>query len=166
MNIELDQNLVKSFPNLYRDRYGDMRSTCMVWGFPGNGWYDILWDLSKKLEKMIVKIKKDNPPPKYLKFKTKWNKIVYKIFQPIFRIPKLDWFLFDLGMEYPCASQVKEKFGTLRFYMTSYTKQMDKAIGEAERKSAITCELCGKKGKLNKEGWITCLCTKCRKAQK
>lgn len=50
MKKELDEKLVKKYPNLYKDRYGDMRQTCMVWGFPGDGWYKIIDELSAKLE--------------------------------------------------------------------------------------------------------------------
>lgn len=54
--------------------------------------------------------------------------------------------------------QVKEKFGTLRFYADNNTKEIDKLIMEAEEKSAITCEVCGKPGKLRREGWLSVKC--------
>jgi hypothetical protein len=57
--------------------------------------------------------------------------------------------------------QVKEKYGTLRFYMNGTDKMYD-LIAEAERKSAETCELCGDVGKLNTDAyWITSRCEKC-----
>jgi hypothetical protein len=62
-----------------------------------------------------------------------------------------------------CASQVKEKFATLRFYMTQETKKMAKFISEAEEKSAVTCENCGKKGKLRGSVWVRTLCIKCHR---
>lgn len=66
--------------------------------------------------------------------------------------------------DFPRASQVKEKFGTLRFYMTMETDEMSKIIEEAETKSAVTCERCGKKGILRKGGWLRTLCAKCHKS--
>lgn len=66
--------------------------------------------------------------------------------------------------EFPRAAQVKEKFGTLRFYMTTETDEMSKITAEAERKSETTCEECGKKGKLRKGGWLRTLCAKCHKS--
>lgn len=63
----------------------------------------------------------------------------------------------------PRASQVKEKFGTMRFYLSHGTDAMFKATEEAERKSEITCEDCGKKGILRKGGWLVTLCSKCHK---
>lgn len=63
--------------------------------------------------------------------------------------------------DFPRASQVKEKFGTLRFYMTTETDEMSKITEEAERKSCKTCMGCGKKGTLRKSGWLVTLCKKC-----
>lgn len=56
------------------------------------------------------------------------------------------------------ASQVKEKFGTLRFYLTCNTPITDKIIERAEKKSAITCDVCGKQGKLTGTGWVATRC--------
>lgn len=63
----------------------------------------------------------------------------------------------------PRASQVKEKFGTLRFYLSHGTDEMYKIVEDAEIKSAKVCENCGEKGKLRREGWWRTLCTKCNK---
>ena len=61
MKKELDDKLVETFPIIYRDRYGDMRQTCMVWGFSySDGWFQLTWDLSEKLEE----IAKAQPKPK------------------------------------------------------------------------------------------------------
>jgi len=45
------------------------------------------------------------------------------------------------------ATQVKQKFGTLRLYMGRYTDEMVDAIRVAEMESMDTCETCG--GKAN-----------------
>jgi len=57
--------------------------------------------------------------------------------------------------------QVKEKYGTLRFYLNFGEDEIDKYITEAEEKSAKTCEICGKKGKLIAEAWYVVRCKKC-----
>lgn len=64
--------------------------------------------------------------------------------------------------------QIKEKFGTLRFYFSDYldnkSREVEKLISEATKKSAKTCECCGQPGKLVslKRGcYITTLCKKC-----
>jgi len=44
---ELDEKLVATYPELYRDRNGDMKETLMCWGFEcGDGWYQIIDTLS------------------------------------------------------------------------------------------------------------------------
>ena len=58
--------------------------------------------------------------------------------------------------------QVKEKFGTLRFYTSSSTNEIEKFIDEAEELSSKTCELCGQEGSLHTSGgWLKTLCSKC-----
>lgn len=56
------------------------------------------------------------------------------------------------------ASQVKEKYGTLRFYMTYSTPEMDLWIDKAETQSETTCEACGASGKLRGKGWYYTAC--------
>lgn len=56
------------------------------------------------------------------------------------------------------AVQVKEKFGTLRFYMNMETEEMSRAIREAEGRSASACEVCGWPGTLRGGGWLKTLC--------
>ena len=59
------------------------------------------------------------------------------------------------------AVQVKEKFGGLRFYVTSAPKWIWNLISEAEEKSYHICEWCGKPGKQRSTGWILTLCDAC-----
>lgn len=59
------------------------------------------------------------------------------------------------------AVQVKEKFGGLRFYVGTCTERGHNLISAAERLSDITCEVCGKYGRVtNREGsyWMKCVC--------
>lgn len=61
------------------------------------------------------------------------------------------------GQEFfPCASQVKEKFGTLHFYMLQETREMTDLIAEYEEKSNTICEECGQEGTLQLKGnwWV------------
>lgn len=66
--------------------------------------------------------------------------------------------------------QIKEKFGTLRYYFyTSSDNQdgMTKCIEEAEELSAVTCELCGNPGSLDHEAyWVKTLCPECTTTRK
>jgi len=127
MKEELDNKLVKTFPLLYGDRNASMQSTAMCWGFPGDGWFDIIWDLSSKLEPLIQKFIDENQDTEH----------------------------------YPKASQVKEKFGGLRFYMTCGSDEIFDLIEEAEALSCKTCEECGKPGEAIGLGWVHTLCYDC-----
>jgi hypothetical protein len=120
---DLDDRLCAAFPDLYKDRYGDMKSTCMCWGFCcGDGWFDIIYGLSKALTAEIQKLPED-------------ERESYR------------------------ACQVKEKFGTLSFYMTALTEEMDRLVIAAENKSGCTCEVCGKPGVLRStHGWYYTSC--------
>jgi hypothetical protein len=122
MREDLDKRLCTEFPLLYRDRRGDPRATCMCWGFPGDGWFRILHELSSKLEPLITAQPDD---------------------------------------QRSVAVQVKEKFGTLRFYMEGEDSRMLDLIQEAERQSASTCEMCGIQGRLREGGWLKTLCDWC-----
>ena len=65
------------------------------------------------------------------------------------------------------ATQVKEKFGGLRFYYTGATEEGAKLINKAEKMSYHICEECGKKGVLREDiGWVRTLCLKHYKEQK
>lgn len=62
------------------------------------------------------------------------------------------------------VAQIKEKFGTLRFYIDAGNDEVYDAIEEAERKSMITCENCGKPGSTRADRpWIQTLCDACNK---
>jgi ribosomal protein L37AE/L43A len=60
------------------------------------------------------------------------------------------------------ASQVKEKFGGLRFYTDHSSEEIEKLIEKAEQESLETCENCGStKNVKQTTGWIYTLCEKC-----
>jgi hypothetical protein len=64
----------------------------------------------------------------------------------------------------PVVNQVKEKFGTLRFYISSTTQNMRDAIDKAEARSEETCEKCGNPGAIQvKHGWAFVRCGECYK---
>lgn len=232
MNKELQDKLFKEFPLLYGDRNKPMTHTAMCWGLScDDGWYDLIRDLSSKLEPLIEKIRDQNRTSKCfncscphsihvrtaatntkpclaihrLPFRVKgpwtyevpdWKKSYknYGLIKGTKRYLKNDWkktkyratrrinkilgslFAYtgfgynkpchckDYEIDYPRASQVKEKYGTLSFYMTHGTDEIFDLIGDAERKSAKVCEDCGKKGKLRTDrSWIKTLCSKCDK---
>lgn len=65
----------------------------------------------------------------------------------------------------PRASQVKEKYGTLRFYLTHGNDKMFAIADKLEAASAKVCETCGKAGKLRGNGWLYTACNECTEKQ-
>jgi hypothetical protein len=90
-----------------------------------------------------------------------WFEIVYNASKEIEQIAKR---MKDEGIEehyVPSVSQVKEKHGTLEFYVHNLTKEIDDIIEKAEALSEVTCESCGQPGKLIMTGWHRTLCQSC-----
>lgn len=73
---------------------------------------------------------------------------------------KLSSDIEELGHSYIEVTQVKEKFGGLRFYVNHAPETVYKLIAEAERMSYHTCEVCGDPGILQNNGWYSTLCGK------
>jgi len=134
MNRKLDRFLVKRFQSIFAQRYQDMTTTAMCWGFMcGDGWARLIYDLCLKIE---------------LLEKT-----------------------FGIVIE---ASQVKEKYGLLCFYVYSdYTKVSNAKLGKmlcsmvsdlicsAEDRSGQLCEVCGDYGQVYPGSWIVTRCEDC-----
>lgn len=135
MRQELEEQLVKQFPLCFGDYGKDMRETCMAWGCEcGDGWFNIIKEACEKAEPIISKwIETNRNDPEYENYQ--------------------DWA--------PRFSQVKEKYGTLRLYFTTYPDGIAEIETEAENKSAVTCEKCGKPGKLRGSGWYYTACVSC-----
>lgn len=116
MNEENSKYLVETFPNLYQGCSLSPRESNMPFGWEcGDGWFELLKELSEKLEPEGV-----------------------------------------------IASQVKEKFGSLRFYlMGGATEEVWDLIDAAESKSLEICEVCGQPGTLRGKGWVRTLCDAC-----
>lgn len=63
-------------------------------------------------------------------------------------------------VEQVVAVQIKEKFGTLRFYYDGGDDTIGGMVRMAESMSAVTCEECGSPGHQRSGGWIRTLCDK------
>jgi hypothetical protein len=137
MKRELEQQLVKDFPLCFGDYGKDPKESCMAFGCEcGDGWYGILREACEKSEPIIARWLAEHK-----------NDADYKEWAPRF-------------------SQVKEKFGTLRIYFTTYPQDqdsmnLDDIEEDAEEKSSVTCESCGKPGKLRGQGWYYTSCLLC-----
>jgi len=65
------------------------------------------------------------------------------------------------------VAHIKEKFGGLRFYMSSATNEIDDLIEAAENDSYNVCESCGTRENVSTKGqWIKTYCDSCRRSLK
>ena len=62
-------------------------------------------------------------------------------------------------------TQIKEKFGTLRAYCAGAPEEAHDIIEKYEEISAVTCEACGKPGKLYGKNWYKVRCDDCKKKE-
>ena len=54
MRQELDDLLCQRYPDIFRDRHGDMAETGMCWGFGcGDGWFDIIDGLCAEITSQV-----------------------------------------------------------------------------------------------------------------
>jgi hypothetical protein len=109
MNEQNTNKILKDFPVIYSHFH---------YGFDcGDGWFDIIYDLSKMIN--------------------------------------------DIDKEVRIV-QIKEKYGTLRFYVDWCSDEIQKLIAEAEERSCATCEECGRPGKVRMiKTWMLCRCEAC-----
>jgi hypothetical protein len=56
------------------------------------------------------------------------------------------------------VSQIKEKFGGLRFYYDGGDEYISGLVAMAESWASVTCEKCGNPGSLRSGGWMQTLC--------
>ena len=161
MREELDKQLVEKYPLLYRNRYAPMTETAMCWGFShGDGWYNIINTLSYLLCSEYEQ-KKDRyeSTKQYFENGGRWPWVGGKeITAEEVEQKRLE--MVEAEKTVPTVSQVKEKFGTLRFYIDGGTKEQYNYITFAEMMSAVTCEECGAPGKRKGDGWIYTACDK------
>lgn len=85
-----------------------------------------------------------------------WTDLIYRLSQAI------STYIKPIGL-YVVVTQVKEKFGTLRFYVDGGDEEVFRLIDAAEQKSATICEACGAPGTLVMKGWCSTLCESCRR---
>jgi len=118
--------------------------------------YQDLWDRQKAMGKHLIK------DFKHLKFhkdietygcecKPGWWDIIWSTSQLLNEISEK----LDTPIK---VSQIKEKFGGLRYYIHNGTEESYEIIRKAEDKSYKVCDICGKKGTLSDEGWMKTRC--------
>lgn len=61
MKQEFDEYLVKTYPEIFRDRHGDPMKTLMCFGFGcGDGWFDLIDTMCKAIQNHINFLRSNN----------------------------------------------------------------------------------------------------------
>ena len=151
MRKELDEALCAKYPMIFKDRNANMR-----WGLEcGDGWYNIIDVLCGLL---TSDYRQAQSRYEYL-IETGVGNVLYgtkTVTQEAIDEAKVR--MDEEAAKVPVASQVKEKFGGLRFYVQAATDNHYQYISFAESMSYRTCESCGNPGKTYTDGWHTTLC--------
>lgn len=149
MTPELEQHIKEQYPLIFSGK-------CEL--AIGDGWYDIIDMLCGNIQNHINNIADQR------KYAIKWNSEVND--------PHFDWdsvrsYLKREERKVPelveqvVAIQVKEKFGTLRFYYTGGNDYIRGLEAMAESMTSVTCEDCGHPGKsrsTKEKRWVRVLC--------
>jgi hypothetical protein len=153
MKQELQDQLYAKYPDIFGDRTKPMTETAMCWGIEcGDGWYDIINTLCALIQWKVNSSKKTVELCETWLKEENLNENLKHQYTLMLESAKSN------EVNQVRAVQVKEKFGTLRFYTNSVSPEIDAYINFAENMSAITCDVCGNKGKINEGGWLKVRC--------
>jgi hypothetical protein len=174
MKQELDKLLCEKYPKMMVNRNKSMQETCMCWGFEcGDGWFNILnqlmgniqhhidWkdkqrEYARKYNEMAIQAKAGNFDLFEESMKDTVN-LEYKE-KRLAEIVAGDFRKVPESIPQVTLDQVKEKFGTLRFYYTGGDDEISGMVRMAESMSGVTCEECGNPGERRGSGWIYTAC--------
>lgn len=184
MKEELDKELCEKFPKIFRDRHAPMHQTCMCWGFAcGDGWFKIIRNTCALIQNHINWTRERRA--RALKFNRALKRALNGDVKGLEHYHTYGETLSEWGRKHVqediekakyedvpevckqvVATQIKEKFGTLRFYYSGGDDFVNGVVQMAEAMSGSTCEDCASPGTQLGGGWIRTLCTKCDKAFK
>jgi hypothetical protein len=174
MKQELDEYLCKVYPKMMVNRNLHMTETCMCWGFEcGDGWFPILnqlmcniqhhidWrvrqrEVAIKFNEMTTQLKAGDSTL----FDEAMKDVINQEYKEQRRQELIEGSLREIPELVPQVTldQVKEKFGTLRFYYSGGDDYISGLVSMAESMSGVTCETCGKPGTSTGGGWIKTAC--------
>lgn len=170
MNKELTAKLINEYPNLFGDIYGNPSETAMCFGIEcEDGWFDIIdcfcLAVTEYIKEQTRKYKNDFVYNECLQEAIYGN---HEPFNDVFGYLDIHLAIKNglKELNQPLKTrftQIKEKFGSLRLYMSSYDDYISALERQAELMSYRICEVCGKPGKPNNNGWIKTVCEEHKK---
>lgn len=135
MNKINEENLFKTYPNIFQDKDKSMSQTCMCWGIAvGDGWYKIIREICEEMERVRQK-----------------TGIQYIADQVKSKFGGLRFYYHEDCRLLKLSKDERDK----------YNKHMRKFVSNREMEAEKTCENCGKSGTRRSSGWIRTLCDKC-----
>ena len=177
MKLELDKLLCEKYPKMMVNRNKDMKETCMCWGFEcGDGWFNILDQLMGNIQHHIDwKEKQRTSAMAYNLMAAQAKEGNFDLFDdsmkdlnnPEYKAKRLseviagDFRSVPESIPQVTLDQIKEKFGTLRFYYTGGDDVIDGMVRMAESMSGVTCEECSAPAQTHGPGWIRTICEPC-----
>lgn len=170
MNPQLEQRLCEKYPDIFANRHKSIQESPMAFGFEcGDGWYDIIDTMCELIKFHVEHQNQQN------KRNIEYNEIftqgpealkeyILKTYSSNDRIEKdLARALHDGPRAVPqaitvTADQVKQKYGTLRFYYTGGNDMISGIVSMAEAMSGKVCEECGAPGITKGKRWVYTTC--------
>jgi len=181
MKQELDKLLCERYPKMMVNRNKPMMETCMCWGFEcGDGWFNILDQLMGSIQHHIDwKEKQRAGAIKYNEMAAQAKAGNFDLFEETMKalpndeykekrlaeIVAGDFRQVPESIPQVTLDQVKEKFGTLRFYYSGGDDYISGMVSLAESLTGVTCESCGNVGERRGGGWVHTYCTPCEEAR-
>lgn len=156
MNPALDAQLCQQYPLIFKNRHGSPRETLMCFGFEvGDGWFDLIDTTCALLCDRYHRAKTD-----YERLRKYEGLAPYKGGEVVtaVAVEKARLSMSQAAETVPVAIQIKEKYGTLRFYVDGGDTTAQAYIDFAEAYSARLCDVCGAPGKTTGKGWVQTRC--------
>lgn len=161
MKTTLQNKLFEKYPKIFVQKDLDKTQTLMCWGIAvGDGWYNIIDTLCDNIQNYC------DEPHKNIASYTRWLEEAKEKGDELWTTTcqeRLDKAI-ETAKNRPQveAVQVKEKYGSLCFYVNNYDENIRTMIDFAEDMSYCTCEKCGSPGKPSTGGWIKIECGRCK----
>lgn len=177
MSPEKDAYLCEKYPKIFVNRNSDVKESCMSWGFEiDDGWFQLINHACSLIQSHIDW--KNEQIEKNIRFNLAIEKAIAGDLTSLYEVLSIknpdivsDWQqeqidkalageLRQVTDKIPqlVADQIKEKFGTLRFYTAGGDEYTSGVVRMAESLSCVTCEVCGKPGMTSGKGWIKTTC--------